>query len=468
VIRSIDNETKDMTDPGANGTVKPWFPYLKYFDPYAGHSWADAKATNQESVSEAIHFATGVLLWGEAASVVTGNYAMRDLGALLYITETEAARQYWFDVDNVVNGAPYANAYNHQHMTMLYNWGGNYATFFGTEPEYIHGITYLPATGASTWFGMNSAAASAEYGQIGQNYAGWDGWGQEINALQATFSATNAIAAFNANNGLWSPDKKAFTYHWDHTFDSVGVIDPTVQADITGYQVFKKGLCKHYMIYMPPGKGPKTVTFTDGKSFLVPDDTVITYYVCPTLPLTLLSFSAKLTQQKTVDLDWTTASEVNINRFELEASTDGLNWTKIHEQLSTAVTNGGSNYHHTDHHPSNGINYYRLKIVENDNTFSYSNIQAVNIGAQPGQLSIYPNPTEHGITIELTSIDQDIAYLQLSDVLGRTLMANHTVELSPGFNLVPLDISNLTSGTYILQVTTKSGVLLGDYKVIKK
>jgi len=468
VIRSINNETKDLTDPGANGTVKPWFPYLKYFDPYAGHSWADAKATNQESVSEAIHFATGVLLWGEASAVVTGSNVMKDLGALLYITETEAARQYWFDVDNVVNGAPYANAYNHQHMTMVYNWGGNYATFFGTEPEYIHGITYLPATGASTWFGMNSAGAAADYAQIGQNYAGWFGWGQEINALQATFDATNAIAAFNANNGSWALEKKAFTYHWDRTFDSVGVIDPTVRADIAGYQVFKKGLCKHYMIYMPPGKGPKTVTFTDGKSFMVPNDTVITYYVCPTLPLTLLSFSAKLGTQKSVDLDWETASEVNIHHFEVEVSTDAVHWKKINEQPSTGMNNGAAAYHYTDNNPTKGINYYRLRIAENDNTFSYSEIKSVTLGTQTGLVSIYPNPTDNTINIELTSMDQDVAYLKLMDVLGRTVMTNLDAELSTGTTLIPMDISSLSAGTYILQVMTKSGALVGDYKVIKK
>ena len=467
VIRSIDNETKDVTDPGSNGTVKPWFPYLKYFDPYAGHSWADAKASNQESVSEAIHFATGVLLWGEAAAVVTGDYTMRDLGALLYVTESEAARQYWFDVDDAVNGAPYANAYTHQHLTMLYNWGGNYATFFGTEPEYIHAITYLPTTGASTWFGMKSTAASVEYGQIGQNYAGWQGFGQEINALQATFSTTNAIAAFNANNGLWADEKKAFTYQWDHTFDSVGVIDPTVQANTTAYQVFVKGACKHYMIYMPPGKGPKAVTFTDGRSFNVPDDTVITYYVCPTLPLTLLSFSANLSGQKAVSLDWSTASEVNINHFELEVSLDGVHWNTLHQQASTGTPNGMATYHYIDYKPARGVNYYRLRVVENDNTISYSKIQAVAIG-QTSDLSIYPNPTDNVVTLELSSAQQDMVYVQLFDVLGRTILIHPPTEVSAGINLMSIDLSTVSSGTYILQVMTKSGALTGDYKVMKR
>jgi hypothetical protein len=441
---------------------------LKYFDPYAGHSWADAKATNQESVSEAIHFATGVLLWGEASSVVTGSTVIRDLGALLYVTETEAARQYWFDVDGAVNGAPYANAYNHRHLTMLYNWGGNYATFFGTEPEYIHGITYLPATGASTWFGMNVAGAGTEYSQIGQNYAGWGGWGQEINALQATFNATNAISAFNANNGLWSPDKKAFTYHWDRTFDSVGVIDPTVQADITGYQVFKKGLCKHYMIYMPPGKGPKTVTFTDGQSFNVPNDTVITYYVCPSLPLTMLSFTASSSDNKSVNLEWKTASEININNFILESSSDGVHWNKIYFQPATGKHSSSSTYRFIDYKPYNGVNYYRLQISENDNSFSYSEIVSVNITNTTMQVSIYPNPTSDNIFIALNASDFDSASIEVYDMLGRTLIQQHNINLQVGENTIPVELVNLSTGTYILHLNTKSGLLMGDYKVVKR
>lgn len=467
VIRSMANETKDMTDPGANGTVRPWFPYLKYFDPYAGHSWANAKAYDQESVSEAIHFATGVLLWGEAASVVTGSTVIRDLGALLYITETEAARQYWFDVDNVVNGAPYANAYNHQHLTMLYNWGGNYATFFGTEPEYIHGITYLPLSGASTWLGTNPAAAAAEYAQIGQNYAGWGGWGQDINGQHATFNATAAIAAFNTYRGLWSPDKYAFTYHWDHTFDSVGVIDASVRANITGYQVFIKGDCKHYMIYMPPGKGPRTVTFTDGASFNVPNDTVITYKVCQTLPLNLLSFSGKTNDQQTVDLSWTTSSEINIERFEVEVSTDGIQWKKIHTQ--TAQGQGGNiqAYDYKDMYPASGTNYYRLHIIE-ENYFSYySNIVAVNIGNRKHWVSIYPNPSQGELNIEFLSSIEDVVSFELFDVLGKIVLPVQRIEISNERVTQRINLESCTPGTYILKITSQGGIYQGEYKIIK-
>ncbi len=449
VIRSIANETKDMVDPGSNGTVRPWFPYLKYFDPYAGHSWANAKANDQESVSEAIHFATGVLLWGEAAAVTTGSYVMRDLGALLYVTESEAARQYWFDVDNVVNGAPYANAYGHQHLTMLYNWGGNYATFFGTEPEYIHGITYVPLTGASTWLGTNVAGAAADFAQIGQNYAGWGGWGQSINAQQAMSNATGAIAAFNANVGSWGADKYAFTYQWNHTFDSVGVIDPTVRANITGYQVFVKGICKHYMIYMPPGKGPKIVTFTNGQSFNVPDDTVITYKVCfDPLPLTLISFSAKIVDQSAVGLEWKTFSEVSINRFELEVSTDGLNWRKINEQDSKGKNNETYAYVFIDNNPFKGLNYYRLKIVEENNAFSYSEIKRIVFEKEGPILEVYPNPTNDYLTIRLFGSEE--FSVRLTNMIGQEISVLPLIKNTS--SEINFSLSGFSEGVYVLEV----------------
>ncbi|MFL5730641.1 MAG: glycosyl hydrolase [Cytophagaceae bacterium] len=459
VIRSIDNETKDMVDPGANGTVKPWFPYLKYFDPYAGHSWADAKATNQESVSEAINFAAGVLLWGEATAAVSGNYTMRDLGALLYVTETEAARQYWFDVNGAVNGSPYATAYTHRHLTMLYNWGGNYATFFGTNPEYIHGITYLPATGASTWLGTDVAGAANDYSQISGNYGTWGGWGETINAQQAVHNPAGAIAAFNANSGGWAANKYAFNYQWDHTFDSVGTIDATVRADITAYQVFTKGLCKHYMIYMPKGKGPKTVTFTDGRSFNVPNDTVIVYKVCPTLPVSLISLSAQNISNQYNHIYWSTATEENNTGFEVLRSPDGSSWESI--GFVSAQGNGNSiqNYELNDQSPLAGRNYYQLRQMDRDGNYSMSPVVQVRFGdILSNDFKIYPNPAADIIYIETGNHPEEYLFT-LTDMLGKTCNAGFRQNTS-GWTA---ELSSLPAGTYILQIEKKSG----DKKMVK-
>jgi len=466
VIRSIANETKDMMDPGANGTVKPWFPYLKYFDPYAGHSWANSMSDNQESISESVNFAAAVLLWGDAAAVTTGSYVIRDLGALLYITESEAARQYWFDVNAAVNGAPYANAYTHQHLTMLYNWGGNYASFFGTNPEYIHGITYLPVTGASTWLGTNVAGAATDYAQIGGNYSSWSTWGQTIDAQQAMSNATGAIAGFNAYNSLWTIDKLAFTYHWDHTFDSVGVIDPTVQANNTGYQVFVKGPCKYYMVYMPPGKGPKQVTFTDGHIFNVPDDTVIVYKDCNlSLPLNLLSFTAKSNDQKTVQLDWKTSAEINIASFELEESVDGRHWTTIDKQEAI----GGQSvnqYYYTDLFPSEGINYYRLKIIDKNQTFTYSTIERIDMGEHQSEWQIYPNPTSEYVYLKQTSPNESTFSISITDMVGHDVISLSSVKANSGN--FQIDLTSVSNGIYIIETVNNDTGIICRNKIVKQ
>ena len=89
----------------------PLFPFLRNFDPYAGHSWASGHAkfgdgNNNESSSEAMNAWGGLILWGEA----TGDRTIRDLGIYLYTTEMYGINEYWFDVygENPLNRSPNA------------------------------------------------------------------------------------------------------------------------------------------------------------------------------------------------------------------------------------------------------------------------------------------------------------------------------------------------------------------------
>src|SRR5262249_17978026 len=77
------------------------FPFLRNFDPYSGHSWADGAAndpagTNLESSSEALNYNSALIQWGEA----TGNKSIQNLGIYLYTTELAAVQTYWFNVNN--------------------------------------------------------------------------------------------------------------------------------------------------------------------------------------------------------------------------------------------------------------------------------------------------------------------------------------------------------------------------------
>ncbi|MDB5295531.1 MAG: Chitin binding protein, partial [Phycisphaerales bacterium] len=106
-------------DIASDDRTDPLFPFLRNFDPYAGHSWASGHArfgdgNNHESSSEAMNAWYGLLLLGQ----FTGDAKLRDLGAYLYATEAAAIEDYWFGV----HGDTFAPGYAASVVTMV--WGG--------------------------------------------------------------------------------------------------------------------------------------------------------------------------------------------------------------------------------------------------------------------------------------------------------------------------------------------------------
>ncbi len=108
------------------------FPFLRDFDIYAGHDWAAGHGAfgagnNQESSSEGMNFASGLIQWGGQA---TGNKTVRDLGIYLYTTQASAIENYWFDTDDEAFPA----AFGHSTVGMV--WGATAApTRRGSAPS---------------------------------------------------------------------------------------------------------------------------------------------------------------------------------------------------------------------------------------------------------------------------------------------------------------------------------------------
>jgi endoglucanase Acf2 len=143
----IDLLIKDAANPDRRDTR---FPFLRHFDPYAGHSWANGPAlfregNNEESSSEDVNFATATLLWG----AFTGDRTLRDLGIFLHTQLTAAVEQYWFDVD----GRNFPKGFDQPALGILWGSGGKYDTWWDRNPVYVHGINFLPFTGGSLYLG---------------------------------------------------------------------------------------------------------------------------------------------------------------------------------------------------------------------------------------------------------------------------------------------------------------------------
>ncbi len=261
-------QINDLIYDAANPNSDARFPKLRNFDPYAGHSWASghagfASGNNNESSSEAINFATGLILWGSQ----TNNATVRDLGTYLYATEVSAIEQYWFDVDNAV----YPNNFIHPAVGMNWGDGGSYSTWFTAEPEMIQGINFLPIQHGSLYLGNRPDYVKTNYNHMtAQNNGEPTVWQDIWWGYLALSDPAAAIQKFDANRN-YTPEEgqsKAFTYHWIHNLNALGRPDPNVTSNLPTAAVFNKNGTRTYVAYNA-SNAPVTANFSDGASMNV-------------------------------------------------------------------------------------------------------------------------------------------------------------------------------------------------------
>jgi hypothetical protein len=102
--------------------------------------------------------------------------------------------------------------------------------------------------------------------------------------------------------------------------------------------------------------------------------------------------------------------------------------------------------------PLNGVNYYRLKMVDEDGAFVYSNIiQQVNDRQTNGIKSVYPNPVRESLYVEINADQLTQTQIRIYNTLGQ-LLIDEPLCLQRGYNLHNLSVESLEAGTYLLQV----------------
>lgn len=175
------------------------------------------------------------------------------------------------------------------------------------------------------------------------------------------------------------------------------------------------------------------------------------------LPLRLLVFTADKSNQNTIWLNWTTDEEINFSHFEIERSPDGLQWERL-GSVQARNQPGISQYRFEDRTPGQGINYYRLKMLDTDNSFEYSPVRLAGIFSQ-NTISVYPNPVVNEIIVRGAA--DKLSGLRFYDILGRDIRSQVSIKAS-GSNVTVIDVSRLLSGVYLLKFEKKV------FRVIKK
>ncbi len=165
-----------------------------------------------------------------------------------------------------------------------------------------------------------------------------------------------------------------------------------------------------------------------------------------TLPVELISFDA-IKNNNTVDLSWTTASEINNDYFLVQKSSDNSNFETIESVDGNGNSNVVINYNAIDNNPNYGVNYYRLLQVDYDGTEALSNTVAVNFDAD-NNINVYPNPTKGIVNVEGARNFQLMLYTPSSNLLFSTKIENT--------DLYKLDLSNYPKGVYIIHLISDS------------
>jgi hypothetical protein len=164
------------------------------------------------------------------------------------------------------------------------------------------------------------------------------------------------------------------------------------------------------------------------------------------LPVELVSFEGELLDGK-VELSWETASEKENDYFEVQKSVDGNRFIEIDYVSGQGNSNELVSYYSVDANPSLGTSYYRLKQVDYDGEFSYSNIISISNYSDIA-IDIYPNPATDYIYVQIPSVSELEVSLKIISMDGKVLLENSWRNES---GIKRINISDLPSAQYILR-----------------
>lgn len=203
--------------------------------------------------------------------------------------------------------------------------------------------------------------------------------------------------------------------------------------------------------------GQTSLIQTDGKIVVAGNTTinsksnfVIARYNLTTLPLHLLTFTAKRANNTNL-LNWTTAQEVNTDRFEIERSSNSREFSKL-----GVVKAGNTTYTFTDNNPLKGVNYYRLKMMDKDGQFTYSPIRSLTINNSQLTIAIFPNPAHNKLQLQIESDKKVALKMDIITQDGKVVLSSN-ISAVEGSMLHSINIAALQSGTYFLRATSGNG-----------
>jgi hypothetical protein len=164
------------------------------------------------------------------------------------------------------------------------------------------------------------------------------------------------------------------------------------------------------------------------------------------MPVTLRSIAVSLVEQS-VHVEWETSLESNASHFEIERARNGLQFQSVGSVEAMGDFSGIERYEFFDAKAPEGLIYYRLKLVDRDSSFTFSEMKSVvNVSEEATDVFVSPNPAR-----ELLKVNATWQKYEIFDSSGRVVQS----EEAPSSSSDPINVSELTPGVHVLQLHTE-------------
>lgn len=178
------------------------------------------------------------------------------------------------------------------------------------------------------------------------------------------------------------------------------------------------------------------------------------------LPFSVTSFTAEKSNSG-VQLKWESNSEQSTSHFIVQHGTDGSSFSDLQRVEAAGNSSTIKHYAATHSKPVYGTNFYRLKMIDLDGKITYSDVVAIKIKNDNYKVSVFPNPVQNEVRVQIPAAGRGDCVIQIQDISGK-LIRQKSVQLNNALLSTSINVEDLSKGTYILVVQ------YGDTREIQK
>lgn len=259
----------------------------------------------------------------------------------------------------------------------------------------------------------------------------------------------------NANPALNTPQfAPAAPALFDGALPTIDGWTPGIQ--ILGQELYLLFVDDHYLT-----GDPYSVSWS-----VTPDVPGTNVIGCSLLPVELLDLEA-VAHPEHVDVLWTTATERNSSHFMVQRSADGHHFVDLGRVSAAGESFTPIDYLFKDEEPLEGVSYYRLRAVDQDGTWEYTDVVSVMYRRGGNDLELYPNPAMDWVRVRHDMATEGLVRWRILDASGRRAMHGDAGG-TKGRNEFEIVLGRLEAGTYLLELYDEEGARLGQARFVKQ